>query len=381
MGSRAGGGGQAPAIRLVVLVLVRNGLDDSLATRLEHALDNGEVLAQVLVADSLNHLDRNELVKLTRHLLHLAVVAHQDLDPLLKPRARHPLRRVRKLLLADGHARHPAAAALRGAHGQAAPAAADLEDVVRRLELELVDDEVELVELRLVERVLGRLEVGARVHPRLVEEEPVHVVAQVVVLRNVAPRPLHRVGSRVVRHRLRPGPDPVEQAQPLLRRVDGRHVLRQHVEEVGQVVGLELAGHVALAETDIRVLYDAPKHLEIKHPHTRVARRPRPPRLARGDVGGCAVGALRSVGHDQPDRARGQGGAERAVECSDANVLRPCRVGAGGFRRPRQGHAQLLNHRHGCFDPILVKAIATPCPAEPGPSSTIGRPHFLLRRQ
>ena len=51
--------------------------------------------------------------------------------------------------------------ALGGPDQEAAPAAADVEHAHAVAELELVEDEVELGELRLVERGVGRAEVGA----------------------------------------------------------------------------------------------------------------------------------------------------------------------------------------------------------------------------
>src|SRR5215203_2585389 len=79
----------------------------------------------------------------------------------------------------------------RGMDGEAAPAGADLEDVVARAELELLAHHLELGERGLLERGVAVLEDAARVHQRGVEHEREQLVAEVVVRGDVlaaAPR-------------------------------------------------------------------------------------------------------------------------------------------------------------------------------------------------
>ena len=71
--------------------------------------------------------------------------------------------------------------------GKAAPAGADLEHVVRRAELELATDEVELGARSVGEGHVRALEQRARVHHGLVEHQPEEIVAEIVVRGDVAP--------------------------------------------------------------------------------------------------------------------------------------------------------------------------------------------------
>ena len=71
---------------------------------------------------------------------------------------------------------------------EAPPAAADLEHVVVGAELELLADAAAASALGVRERLVVALEDRARVGHRLVEEEREEVVAEVVVVGDVAPR-------------------------------------------------------------------------------------------------------------------------------------------------------------------------------------------------
>ena len=71
---------------------------------------------------------------------------------------------------------------------RAAPAAADVEHPLAGLQRELGGDVRLLVRLRLLEAVGGVGEVGAAILQVVVEEEAVEVVAEVVMMRDVAPR-------------------------------------------------------------------------------------------------------------------------------------------------------------------------------------------------
>ena len=62
-----------------------------------------------------------------------------------------------------------------------------------RLEQQLGGDVALLGELRLVERLIGRLEIGAGILPVGVEEERVEPAVEVVVMRDVAPRAAARI--------------------------------------------------------------------------------------------------------------------------------------------------------------------------------------------
>eukprot|EP00960_Hanusia_phi_P038302 753374-Hanusia_phi.AAC.13 len=164
---------RAAAVVEVVLVLVRDRLDHRLASRHQQRLDHAEVLPQVLVPHRLYHLDRHQPVKLAQQLpRQLPVVAEEDRDLVAHAPLLYLGLGVSELLLADRDPRHPAPEPLHRAHGESSPAATDLEDVVCGGEVEFVEDQVELVDLRLVQRVLRTVEDAGRVHPSLVEKQP-----------------------------------------------------------------------------------------------------------------------------------------------------------------------------------------------------------------
>ena len=115
------------AVALVALVRHRDHLDARPATGGEQPVDRLEVRRVLRVADRLEHLDRGDLRELP---LDGAVVLER------RTSTRRALARKRGLLLGE---RQPgdARAELVGGHaGERAPAAADLEHVVVRAELE-----------------------------------------------------------------------------------------------------------------------------------------------------------------------------------------------------------------------------------------------------
>ena len=63
-----------------------------------------------------------------------------------------------------------------------------------------------LGELRLVERLIGRLEIGAGILPVGVEEERVEPAVEIVVVRDVAPRAAARIELLQVAGEPRRGP-------------------------------------------------------------------------------------------------------------------------------------------------------------------------------
>ncbi|MNH28660.1 hypothetical protein D3C76_1608390 [compost metagenome] len=71
--------------------------------------------------------------------------------------------------------------------GQAAPAGADFQQVFVGFELELLADAFKLVQLRLLQGLLGALELRRRVHHGWVEQAFEQGVAQVVMGQDVAP--------------------------------------------------------------------------------------------------------------------------------------------------------------------------------------------------
>ena len=133
----------------------------------------------VLGADGLEHLDRDDRVV---RALDVAVVAQLDVHEVLEAGRADALAREVVLLLRDRDRGHAAAELAGGVQREAAPARADLEHVHARAGSPApLGDPPVLGPLGVGERLVRRLEDRARVGHRLVEEEPVEVVAQVVV--------------------------------------------------------------------------------------------------------------------------------------------------------------------------------------------------------
>src|SRR5262249_9057713 len=71
---------------------------------------------------------------------------------------------------------------LRRPDAEPTPAAANVEELLPRLEPELAADEIDLVRLRLLELAVGLAVVGARIEHEGIEEERVEVIGHVVVM-------------------------------------------------------------------------------------------------------------------------------------------------------------------------------------------------------
>ena len=133
-----------------------------------------------------DHADRGDGIECS---VDLAIVDDDDLRPPIQARLGDSLLGQQRLWLGQGDAKGMDAEPLGGVDNERAPAAADVEEPLTRPQVELPADEVELaalgpVELRVGERgvAVGLLEVGAGVDEVGVEEQPVEVVADVVVV-------------------------------------------------------------------------------------------------------------------------------------------------------------------------------------------------------
>ncbi len=108
------------------------------------------------------------------------------------------------------------------------------------MQAELLADRAQLPLLCLLQRV-ALLPQGAGVGHRLVEEEPVQVVAEVVVVLDVLPGlaqalPTRDVGAVAVEPRKAGG------------RAPGLEVANDELDQAGEVVGVPVPGGVGLAE-------------------------------------------------------------------------------------------------------------------------------------
>ena len=135
------------------------------------------------MADRLEHLDRGDLRELS---LECAVVLEADLDAVGEAGRGDALAGELELLPGERDAGDPRAVVAGCHQREAAPAATDLEHVVAGSQAQLLADCAQLALLRLLERV-ALLPERAGVGHRVVEEEPVEVVAEVVVVLDVRP--------------------------------------------------------------------------------------------------------------------------------------------------------------------------------------------------
>jgi len=133
-------------------------------------------------------------------------------------------------------------------NGHPAPAGADLEQVIGRLQLERAADPLEADVLGPLEALLTGLEVGARVHHRLaVEEELEHLVAEVVVGGDVRAR----AGARVEHlQRAEPLEGKQQGCDPAPERIGAADVAGGDSQQGRKVVGVPEPFGVALAEAD-----------------------------------------------------------------------------------------------------------------------------------
>ena len=146
-----------------------------------HGAEIGRVVAD---ADLLEHADRGDLVELALHLREKSFRTISTLS--CRPR-RATFSRASVACSSDKrHAGRLDAVMLRGMADERAPAAADVEEAIARLQPQLAADHVELVVLRAGEIVVPvGLKVGAGIDHLRIEEEPVEGVRDVVVIGDV----------------------------------------------------------------------------------------------------------------------------------------------------------------------------------------------------
>jgi hypothetical protein len=170
-----------------------------------------------------------------------------------------------RLLARDRRGRDAATVVAGGVERESAPARADLDDVVVRLQPQRAADVIQPRQLRLVQAHLLTFEDGRGVHHRLVQPQRKEIVAEVVVRRDVevvvrrdvAPRPLVRVA-------INPVEQPLQQAREsgraALHAVQHLAVPEQQPDQRDEVVALPVAVHPGLAAAD----GSAERHLAVK---------------------------------------------------------------------------------------------------------------------
>ena len=128
------------------------------------------------------HADRRDGVELLA--AQVAVVLQADLDLVGQPGQLHPAPGLVDLLAAEGDPDHGGPVTAGGMDGHRAPAAAHIEQPGSGalIETELATDQFVLGRLRLLEGGAVGFEPGARIGHARAEDEPIEVVAHVVVV-------------------------------------------------------------------------------------------------------------------------------------------------------------------------------------------------------
>src|SRR6185437_10510770 len=194
-------------LRTVVRITGGDAVIERDTARFEQPPDRAEIERQVGAPDMLVHADRDNLVEgfLAGDV---AVILQPDLDALREPNLGNAAAGELVLPLAQGDADAGDAIALRRPDQQAAPAAADIEKPLARLELKLATDMVELLLLRRVDILRPGVEIGAGIDHLPVEPESVELIGHIVMMADRA-----RIGGTAVAEAAR-GEHGAEPTQP-----------------------------------------------------------------------------------------------------------------------------------------------------------------------
>ncbi len=142
----------------------------------------GEELAIVMDTNVLEHPDRNDAVEALRDI---AIVAQLKAGTIGEAELFCLLICQRALLLRERDAQHAYVLHAREIQRHVAPSAADIENALAGLQIELRGDEAELVLLGILKRVVVVDEVGAGVLHPFVQEETIEVIADVIVMGDI----------------------------------------------------------------------------------------------------------------------------------------------------------------------------------------------------
>ena len=279
------------------------------AVGLEQAADRGAEGRQVLMAEGFHHLDGDALI--VRALV-VAEVLELDGDAVREAGGLDAFDGEVVLGLRDGERGDAAAVLLDGVQGPAAPAGADLDDVVRRLELEEAAEGIVLVGLRLLEGV-RTFPAGRGVHHRRVEEEAEEVVGDVVVLRDIAAHHLLVIRTQEVADAVGDAEEP--DADGLAGRAGHARglvdVLDEEADERVEVRGVPFALHVAFGQADVGGQHDATEGVLVADFHAGAAGRARVAEHELRAFGQAedqaSFGELRELGEDEA-AGKGAGG-------------------------------------------------------------------------
>ena len=127
----------------------------------------------------LEHADAGDAVELA---VHVPVVGQQNLAAIGQPGSSDAFPGEFVLVAGKRDAGAVGSGSFGGAQDQRAPAAADVEQALVRLQVVLAQHVVQLLNLRFFQAVRMVLEVGARINHVLVQPKPVEIVRNVVVV-------------------------------------------------------------------------------------------------------------------------------------------------------------------------------------------------------
>ncbi len=220
----------------------------------------GEILRPVFLADMLEHADGDDEIV---WLGHVTVIDEADVGELVEPGAREPRLRVFRLRLGKRDA-GDADAGSRRRLGEAAPAAADLEDALAGLHVKLAEDAAVFGLLRVFQAArCVAFEQGAGIGHAVVEPEPVEIVAEVVMGGDVALAGTARVAREGVAQ-LEP-----DHAQRLAEEeaLDGVEVEQQEGEQRAQVLAVPQPFDIGLGEADLAAHHRFVERVPVVHAH------------------------------------------------------------------------------------------------------------------
>ena len=228
------------------LIANRDGLQCDQACRFEQALEGLQVGRQILMADRLDHLHRDDAIEAA---FQCPVVFLEQRDAILQPFRGDARLGIGVLLIGDGRGGHAAAACSCGMDRQPAPAGADFQQVMLRPEFQQVEQLLQLVGGGRLQTGLGIGKHRRGIHAVLaIEEQLEEIIAEIVMRRDVA----LRTRQRIARQRVGDAQRPLGQARrPAVHRViDLFEVVGEQAHQPDQIIRLPLAIHVGLRRRD-----------------------------------------------------------------------------------------------------------------------------------
>jgi len=238
---------------LVSVVGDGDHLDGEEACRLEDFVALGEEGFVEFVADCFDHFDGDDFIE---GALDVAVVLDTDLELVFQAGVLDALAGVGGLCFGDGDTGDLTAIVCGGVAAEAAPAAADFEDVVGGGEFELLAESFVFGSLGFFDSGVGFFEFGAGVGHRFIEPKGVELVSKVVVFGDVATAGLDGVGALEVA-------EPIDDLEKIdagefvrggVRALQGFHVEDEPGDDGADVGGVPDAIGVGLAHAYISVV-------------------------------------------------------------------------------------------------------------------------------